>query len=180
MSSRVIVDDGGCGLAVKAPDCGSGDRGFESRHPPCLRIPVADARDLPMPGRQLRCIRGSKFVNDRRSIGRAGQFRGLCLPPAISTSTCWPSFSGIRLAERDLDAQDAGVGGPAGVLGAGLAAGRPRRRSPRPGPPAWPGYPSAVMVASAPRAMPAMSNSSTSASTRSRLRSTIVTSGEAG
>ena len=26
--------DGGCGLAVKAPDCGSGDRGFKSRHPP--------------------------------------------------------------------------------------------------------------------------------------------------
>ncbi len=27
--------DGGCGLAVKAPDCGSGYRGFESRQPPC-------------------------------------------------------------------------------------------------------------------------------------------------
>ena len=32
-----IEDDGGCGLAVKAPDCGSGYRGFESRQPPMTR-----------------------------------------------------------------------------------------------------------------------------------------------
>ena len=32
--------DGGCGLAVKAPDCGSGYRGFESRQPPFRSGPV--------------------------------------------------------------------------------------------------------------------------------------------
>ena len=32
--------DGGCGLAVKAPDCGSGYRGFESRQPPFVRPPT--------------------------------------------------------------------------------------------------------------------------------------------
>src|SRR6516162_3174926 len=35
--------DGGCGLAVKAPDCGSGYRGFESRHPPC----IVETRPIP-------------------------------------------------------------------------------------------------------------------------------------
>jgi hypothetical protein len=29
-----LVEHGGCRQAVKAPDCGSGIRGFESHHPP--------------------------------------------------------------------------------------------------------------------------------------------------
>ena len=28
---------GGCSLVGKAPPCGGGDRGFESRHPPKMR-----------------------------------------------------------------------------------------------------------------------------------------------
>ena len=43
--------DGGCGLAVKAPDCGSGYRGFESRQPPCRPSPTQPdrCRQLPSP-----------------------------------------------------------------------------------------------------------------------------------
>lgn len=40
--------DGGCGLAVKAPDCGSGNRGFESRQPPSTYLPPnPPSRDVP-------------------------------------------------------------------------------------------------------------------------------------
>ena len=48
--------DGGCGLAVKAPDCGSGYRGFESRQPPCRHF--SSLAHLPArSGRTNRCPR---------------------------------------------------------------------------------------------------------------------------
>ena len=60
----IVFHDGGCGLAVKAPDCGSGYRGFESRHPPLRRYNPAQFLDL-----RPTLIVGSGVVQSRLSFG---------------------------------------------------------------------------------------------------------------
>src|SRR5262249_48839085 len=76
-----VKSDGGCGLAVKAPDCGSGYRGFESRHPPWSRKPTqADwKRQLPSSPRVLRLVSAPSL--DPAIASGSDRFRPETSPP---------------------------------------------------------------------------------------------------
>jgi hypothetical protein len=78
--------DGGCGLAVKAPDCGSGYRGFESRQPPWSSSTI-----FPKLGRA------------RRRVG----FRGR---PSAATASAWTGIDSHQTV-KPKDVQVAPAGG---------------------------------------------------------------------
>jgi hypothetical protein len=88
-----ISSDGGCGLAVKAPDCGSGHRGFESRHPPLTHPPAPQALCVPAPWFPVAPSSRPIRRTDRRSVL---QEWGTC-----ETMVCRPKLDDYSQARHD-------------------------------------------------------------------------------